>query len=50
MERKLLRETYSELKERSEKGELDIMIKYFNGMPRIINRRQDLIRPSTSKN
>lgn len=39
MERKLVRETYNELKERSEKGELDIMIKYFNGMPRIINRR-----------
>lgn len=47
MERKRVRQTYAELKERNEKGELDNIIKYFNGMPRIINRRQDFTRPSS---
>lgn len=50
MERNLVRLTYAELKKRNEQGELDIKIKYFNGMPRIINSRQDINRPSASKN
>lgn len=50
MERKLVRQTYSELKERNEKGELGIIIKYFNGMPRIINSRPGINSSSVSKN
>jgi len=50
MERKLVRKTYAELKERNEKGELGIIIKYFNGMPRIINRRPGINSSSVSKN
>ncbi|KAL4100706.1 hypothetical protein QTP88_020740 [Uroleucon formosanum] len=50
MERKLVRQTYAELKERSEKGELDILIMYFNGMPRIINIRPGNNSSSASKN
>jgi len=50
MERKMVRQTYSELKERNEKGELGIIIKYFNGMPRIINSRPGINSSSVSKN
>jgi len=49
MERKLVRQTYAELKERNEKGELGITIKYFNGMPRIINSRIGINSSSASK-
>jgi len=44
------RQTYAELKERNEKGELGIIIKYFNGMPRIINSRPGINSSSVSKN
>jgi len=53
MERKQIRQTYAELKERKvgwRNGEMDIIIKYINGMPRIINLRQDFNKPLASKN
>jgi len=49
MQRKLVSQTYTELKESNEKGEFDIITKYFNGMPLIINRPQDITRPPASK-
>jgi len=49
MERKLDRQTYAELKTRNEKGEINIEIRYSNGILYIVYHFHDVNRPSILK-
>lgn len=50
MERNLVRQIYAEFKDRTDKGESNIRIRYSNGIPHIVNHGHDVNKPSTSKN